>query len=132
MNRAQKSKLGRSTWHLLHSIAECYPENPTRIQRQSFLNLIDSLSILYPCKECSSYLGIFKDKIRTTNRKELILSLCEFHNLINYKLNKPTINCQKYLKQTSNPHLSSLTFSNTLTKIQNYVIDLFNLTNIFK
>jgi hypothetical protein len=48
-----KSKLGRSTWTSLHSFASAYPMKPTPLQQTSAKNLIESVSVLYPCKTCA-------------------------------------------------------------------------------
>jgi mitochondrial FAD-linked sulfhydryl oxidase len=48
-----KSKLGKSTWTALHSFASAYPMKPTPEQQTSAKNLIESVSVLYPCKTCA-------------------------------------------------------------------------------
>ena len=44
--------LGRATWHLLHTTAAKYPEEPTQIHRDGILSLMGSLQVLFPCEAC--------------------------------------------------------------------------------
>ena len=45
-----KSQYGKSTWEFLHTIAAYYPDEPTKTDRKSATNLIDSVKQLYACK----------------------------------------------------------------------------------
>jgi FAD-linked sulfhydryl oxidase len=50
-------KLGRATWTFLHTTASYYPDKPTEENKQSVVNLLNSISSLYPCNYCASHLG---------------------------------------------------------------------------
>lgn len=45
--------IGNSTWTFLHSAAAFYPDTPNDEQQTAMRNLIQSLSLLYPCAPCA-------------------------------------------------------------------------------
>lgn len=106
----EKEKLGRSTWHLLHTIAKYYPNNPTRQQKKAVHDLITSLSVLYPCGSCASTISLFKNSslLNATNRGSLVFSFCEFHNWVNIKLNKPVVNCHRIYHSSVNHNFNQI------------------------
>lgn len=54
--KVTSEQLGNSTWIFLHTMAQYYPDIPTENEKQSMINLINSLSIFYPCKHCAEHL----------------------------------------------------------------------------
>ena len=46
-------ELGNATWRFLHTTAAYYPHEPTADEQQWALDLIISLSKLYPCPHCA-------------------------------------------------------------------------------
>lgn len=101
LSQPEKEHLGRSTWYLLHTIAKHYPDNPTYKEKEAVHNLISALSILYPCGPCATGIDIFRRSklLNPGGRESLSVSFCEFHNLVNSKLNKPTLNCYSILNR---------------------------------
>lgn len=101
ISREEKERLGRSTWYLLHTIAKYYPENPTAKEKQAVRSLISALGVLYPCPSCSTGIDLFSRSrvLNPSSQKALSISFCEFHNLVNMKLNKPVINCYSAEKE---------------------------------
>lgn len=93
-----KEELGRATWTLLHSIADTYPENPSPSLRTHAANLIKALSNLYPCGKCQEHFQRYLEyyPIDTSTKRALQTWMCNFHNDVNRKLNKPLFNCQKF------------------------------------
>lgn len=95
--KVTREELGRCTWTLLHTLAAQYPENPTRAQKQSARNLINSLTTVYPCKECAKH---FKEVIRhsppqVNSSYELAQWVCRAHNTVNRSIGKPIFNCER-------------------------------------
>jgi FAD-linked sulfhydryl oxidase len=48
-----REELGKSTWNLLHTIAANLPEEMSVQDQIGLIQLMDSLSSLYPCKICA-------------------------------------------------------------------------------
>lgn len=48
-----KSRLGQSTWGLLHTMAAFYTDNPTDNQKKDMKTFFDVFSRLYPCEYCA-------------------------------------------------------------------------------
>lgn len=114
-----KKNIGPSTWSLLHSIAGNFPEQPTEQDKKQAKNFIDSLAYFYPCEECRED---FKEDVAhvpptLNSRREFSLWVCERHNEVNRKLNKPLMDCTDIWKYwyKSNQHLSSQSLSSTTT-----------------
>ncbi|KAI5185648.1 mitochondrial FAD-linked sulfhydryl oxidase [Nematocida homosporus] len=98
----QETKIvGRSTWILLHSIANHLPNRPTTEQKHAFHSLIHSLSVLYPCRSCATaFKALLAAPIPCDTRSDLATTLCHFHNFVNQQLGKPELNCQVIIKNT--------------------------------
>eukprot|EP00347_Sterkiella_histriomuscorum_P009174 403342236 len=87
--------LGRSAWPMLHRFTLGYPENPNESQKQRALSFIQSFSQIYPCKICRID---FQEEIKKSppmldSRENLIMWMCEQHNLVNEKLMKDKFRC---------------------------------------
>ncbi|CAX39808.1 mitochondrial FAD-linked sulfhydryl oxidase, putative [Candida dubliniensis CD36] len=95
------TELGKSSWTLLHSIAATYPETPTTKQQQDMKSFINLFSGFYPCWFCAEDFQkyITKNEPKTGNQEELGRWLCEAHNEVNKKLNKPQFNCDLWKKR---------------------------------
>ncbi|KAK3246812.1 hypothetical protein CYMTET_43667 [Cymbomonas tetramitiformis] len=95
--KVTREELGRCTWTLLHTLAAQYPEDPTRAQKRSARNLINSLTTVYPCKECAKH---FKEVLRHSPPQlnsgyELAQWVCRAHNTVNRSIGKPIFNCER-------------------------------------
>jgi hypothetical protein len=82
-----REKLGHSTWYLMHEIAK-QPSSPY------FDQFIESLSHLYPCKVCRKH---FQSNLKKYTLNQNSMSVCMFHNHVNYQLGKPEFNCSEYI-----------------------------------
>ena len=83
-----KNKLGRSTWHLLHEIAaHVEPDDTTD---PSFRVFMHALSMIYPCEECREHLQEYLSNRRVELSEKWV---CDFHNDVNKRLNKPIYIC---------------------------------------
>ena len=80
-----KEKLGHATWYLLHEIAKQPDKN-----QMAFDAFVQSLSLIYPCKVCRQH---FKENLKKYSLIMDSISMCNFHNHVNYQLNKTHFNC---------------------------------------
>ncbi len=53
--------------------------------------------MLFPCKICRQHFKelLANNPIKNDSRKELVLYLCDIHNQVNKRLNKPIFDCEK-------------------------------------
>lgn len=82
-----REKLGHSTWYLMHEIAK-QPPSPY------FDQFIHTLSHLYPCEICRKH---FQANLQKYTLNQNPMSMCMFHNHVNYQLGKPEFNCSEYI-----------------------------------
>ena len=92
---ADTAQLGRSTWTFLHTTAAYYPIKAPAHTQRNMLNLLSSLSLLYPCVPCAED---FQGKVAehppdVSGREGLSRWLCERHNEVNEKLGKESFSC---------------------------------------
>ena len=93
----RRNELGRSTWTLLHTVAAKYPVKPTREDKTNAIHLIDLLTKIFPCEECR---GHFKQLVqgfppKVSSQEEFSTWMCEAHNIVNRRLNKPVFDCRR-------------------------------------
>lgn len=74
-----------------------FPDKPTDSDRQLLLRFFNDFSQLYPCGECATHFQeLLKDlPPQTSSRMASALWLCEAHNRINKRLEKPEFPCDK-------------------------------------
>jgi mitochondrial FAD-linked sulfhydryl oxidase len=90
-----REELGNHTWALLHTLSAYYPEEPS-LQQQSYASvLVLALSKLYPCHICAADFEQFvaEHPPDTISRENFSLWICDLHNSVNKKLNKPLQSC---------------------------------------
>ncbi|WVF68935.1 hypothetical protein IAT40_003709 [Kwoniella sp. CBS 6097] len=90
------AELGRSTWTFLHTTAAYYPLTAPPKTQTNMLNLLSSLSLLYPCNWCATD---FQKDMRhnppdVSGREGLMKWLCMRHNEVNKKLGKEEFSCR--------------------------------------
>jgi FAD-linked sulfhydryl oxidase len=92
-----KQALGHMTWSFLHTTAAYYPPNPTPVQKQAAVNLVNSVATLYSCEECRvDFVASTKAKppVKFVNSaKDFSQYVCELHNEVNVKLGKDVFSC---------------------------------------
>ena len=82
-----KNRLGNATWQFLHTLAEGYPETPSKSYQLYTSNLLDTLSYIYPCYTCSAHMRkMFKEHpYRLETRSDFRKYLCKYRRrCINY------------------------------------------------
>lgn len=98
-NYTLRKKLGNAAWHLIHTMGNTYPKNPTKEDKFAMVTFLRLLGILYPCGECASHL---REKLKlhppenyVESRANLTLYLCRLHNRVNIMLNHEIFDCAK-------------------------------------
>ena len=94
-NQTAKELLGKSSWHLLHTMSVKYPLNPTKFEKETMKSFINSFSLLYPCGSCAQHFQEIIKKMppKVDDRSSLVEWMCNVHNIVNQKLLKPIFNC---------------------------------------
>lgn len=92
-----RSELGKSTWKFLHLLTAKFPNDPNEEQKQKLHTFFKLFSELYPCDECSYHFQQLIEKFppQTNSSNDASLWLCNMHNLVNQRLDKPIYDCSK-------------------------------------
>lgn len=90
------AKLGRSSWYFLHAVAEGYPLRPSESDRATMTTFLSSFAKVYPCSYCAAD---FREHLAdhppgVQDRYHLVRWMCEAHNAVNLKLDKPLADCE--------------------------------------
>jgi Erv1 / Alr family len=94
-NTVSREQLGGHVWPYLHTAAAHYPEDPSSKDQEDMETFLALLAKFYPCKMCSLH---FSELLRAhppdvSSRDGLSRWLCEAHNIVNHRLNKPQFPC---------------------------------------
>lgn len=93
-----KEELAHSTWTFLHGIiqnAPCeyteYGEIFSKTQYNMIINLLITISKLYPCSKCRDHFGemLMNNKPKSFLKKDICYWVCNLHNQINKRNKKP-------------------------------------------
>lgn len=92
-----RNELGKGTWSLLHIMASTYPPIPSPEVKQDHRLFLQILPRIYPCPDCRAHMRkMFQDfPPRLDSRQEFMTWLCEAHNMVNRRLDKPVFDCSK-------------------------------------
>ena len=96
-NTSSPPVFGPPLWFSLHYAAAHFPDNPAPIARDRMKNIIISLPILIPCKNCqehaTAYIESNYDNLDTicSRRDSVFKFFVDFHNNVNERLGKPTM-----------------------------------------
>jgi len=92
---ASRKEVGRATWAFLHTMAAYYPESPTTEQQQDMTSFLRTLPKVYPCGYCGEKTAeeIDMNPPRVDTQTNLAQWMCEVHNEVNTRLNKPLFDC---------------------------------------
>lgn len=98
-----KETLGFSTWLLLHTTFENYPQDPRAEDKETMRLFLDNFSKLYPCERCLDHLQEYVSKYPPdlTNRNSLTRWGWTLHNNVNARINKPLMSWEDYEKHMS-------------------------------
>lgn len=115
-----KKDWGNISWILMHSLAQHISENNFVNSKQILIKIIFDICNNLPCPDCredANKLLKTSNINKISNKKQLISFLCEFHNIVNKKLNKPIKKIEEIEKQYRR------------AKLNNIVITFFNIYN---
>lgn len=92
-----RGELGKGTWTLLHIMASTYPIAPTPEVIQDHKIFFQLLPRIYPCPDCRVHMRKMFHELppQLNSRSEFMSWLCEAHNRVNRRLNKPVFDCSK-------------------------------------
>lgn len=96
-NAILKAELGRATWKFLHTVTAKYPDKPTPEDRKTLELFFLTFSKLYPCGDCARHFRSLLKEMppQTSSRNAAAGWLCEAHNRVNKRLQKPVFDCSK-------------------------------------
>ena len=118
---------GPHGWKFIHYIMLAYPEKPTAIQKQHYLEFFTLLKYVIPCHVCAKH---YEENLKNLPINDIVLSSREnmvkwsidIHNLVNESKNKPILDYEEAYKMI-----------NTDTKCPiNIVEDFDNIQNLPK
>ncbi len=118
-----KKDWGNISWILMHSLAQKVTENKFLNCKQILIRIIFDICNNLPCPDCREHaIKLLKTSNihKISNKKQLISFLCEFHNIVNKKLKKPTKKIEEVEKQYSTAKLNMIV--SIFFKIYNSVI----------
>ncbi|MGI0080076.1 MAG: ERV1/ALR-related protein [Nitrososphaerales archaeon] len=110
------AKVGNSFWTILHTSATAMHDPPTQAERESFLALLESMKILYPCEECKPGFSYADRSIPSfISRAAVEEWACNFHNETNAHIGHPKFECPTVhqLYETHCPSCSRVTMLRT-------------------
>eukprot|EP00474_Spongospora_subterranea_P010284 CRZ10742.1 hypothetical protein [Spongospora subterranea] len=92
-----RAALGRSSWGLLHTMAAYYPAKPSKREQESMTEFMHRFAQFYPCATCRQHLiADLSNRPPTTGSRHLLSQwMCQLHNRVNKRLNKPLFDCAK-------------------------------------
>ncbi len=82
-----REQLGRSTWYLLHKMVK----HADTEDHGAFTRFMKTLSVLYPCPHCREHIKEYLESHPVEMSEKW---MCEFHNAVNVRLNKPIVKCE--------------------------------------
>uniref|UniRef100_A0A2S2NE22 Sulfhydryl oxidase n=1 Tax=Schizaphis graminum TaxID=13262 RepID=A0A2S2NE22_SCHGA len=92
-----KNELGRCTWKLLHTIAATYADKPSQEDQSNMEQFIRLIPKVYPCEICANDFAeiLTYHPPNISSQQSFAKWMCEAHNMVNRKLDKPLFDCSK-------------------------------------
>jgi hypothetical protein len=118
-----KKDWGNISWILMHSLAQKVTENKFINCKEILIRIIFDICSNLPCPDCREHaIKLLKTSNihKISNKIQLISFLCEFHNIVNKKLKKPTKKIEEVEKQYSTAKLNMIV--SIFFKVYNSVI----------
>jgi len=97
INSSRPEVWGPGLWFSLHNGALNYPTEPSPLWKERMKNFILGIPVMLPCEKCSLHASAYIESQYTNldeivkNRDSIFAFFCNFHNLINERINKPTM-----------------------------------------
>jgi hypothetical protein len=110
---------GKHLWKSIHYIALGYPEYPTEIDVQNYMNFYSDLWKVIPCQKCAINYKKHLEELPIDNFLQNKMSLFEWtvklHNIVNKSLNKPQVSTLEALNIYTNTTTTTTTTETTPT-----------------
>ena len=108
INSSSPEVWGPGFWFSLHNGALKYPDEPAPLWKDRMKSFIIGIPVMLPCEKCAFHAAAYiesqypnLDEI-VKNKNTIFNFFCNFHNIVNEKLNKPTISVEDAYKFYSN------------------------------
>lgn len=108
INSSSPEVWGPGFWFSLHNGALKYPDEPSPLWKERMKNFIIGIPVMLPCEKCSLHASAYiesqypkLDEI-VKNKDNLFTFFCNFHNIVNERLNKPTMSVKNAYELYSN------------------------------
>ena len=108
INSSNTEVWGPGFWFSLHNGALKYPDAPAPLWKERMKNFILGIPVMLPCEKCSLHASAYiesqypnLDEI-VQNKDSLFTFFCNFHNIVNERLNKPTMSVKDAYELYSN------------------------------
>lgn len=118
-----KKDWGNISWILMHSLAQKVRGDDFLNSKELLIKIIFNICDNLPCPDCrvhANKLLKMSNIHNISSKKQLIAFLCEFHNIVNQKLKKPTKNIEEVEKQYSTAKLNIIII--TFFKVYNSIV----------
>ena len=129
------AKWGPIYWSYLHMITLQYPENPSRQDKNTYLNLINNFISTLPCPLCREDIKKYiteRELLYNLQNKELFVKyIWNVHNKVNEKLQKPILNFKDFIGIYQLNDFSNLFKAVKYNKIKNIFIIILLLVILF-
>lgn len=108
VNSSDPEVWGPSFWFSLHNGALKYPINPSPIWKERMKHFIIGIPVMLPCEKCSHHASSYIESQYKNlddivkNKDNLFTFFCNFHNIVNERLNKPQITIEEAYKLYNN------------------------------
>jgi len=128
---------GPHFWYFIHTIALCYPNNPSTITKRKYYEFIHNLPLFIPTENISKYFSGLLDKYPVTpyldNKDSFVKWTIFIHNKVNKKLDKPIITVNKfysnYKNNNKNRNIKAIEF-NKFIKNMYFIIIIIMLSGL--
>jgi hypothetical protein len=93
---------GELYWKMLHYVSTTYPDNPSEIEKQQFLNFYNSLFEILPCHACRFHIKkhLTELPIDLSSKSNLMSWISKLHTRVNNSIPKKKFNKQYVQKIT--------------------------------
>lgn len=107
VGRLSREELGKAAWMFLHNMAANFPENPNETVHNDFYQFMSYFAKVYPCQSCGIHLEnyLVSNPPETQSRQTFMEWMCELHNNVNARLEKPQISCIEYVRNFMSPSI---------------------------
>lgn len=92
---------GKHMWSSIHFIALGFPQKPSETQKLNYKSFFENLYKVLPCNTCSEHLeSTIKNELplyanNLSNTTEMFKWTVGLHNIVNKRLNKPTMSFEE-------------------------------------